>query len=302
MTDAGSPNNLALGITARCNYNCVFCILGEARALFADADILSVRRILRSERKRFGSVSFTGGEPTLRTELPRLAIYAKRLGYRVQISSNGGMFAYEDYCREFGRRSVDTYLISLSAMTAASYEAATRTKGSFQNALKGIGNLLSFGQQVVTNTVIHKGNYRSLPSIARGLAALGHGRCRFTFPMYTVDPPPANALCHIRKKDVPAALRSLRTAIDILADKGAVVKVALLPFCQLRGYEEYVEPFKDDVALYVRAGKAPAYMDMCDQVRFQKDPVCRGCRFGGVCRGIESTSPFAPKKQGRSHG
>lgn len=68
-----SCDNLVLEITRRCNMCCSHCLRGDAQSIDMDP-----RAILRSINmmESIGSVTFTGGEPSLRIDLIGLAYYA----------------------------------------------------------------------------------------------------------------------------------------------------------------------------------------------------------------------------------
>ncbi|MFN8091114.1 MAG: radical SAM protein [Vicinamibacteria bacterium] len=87
-----------VALTYRCNLTCGFCYAGcgtaglpegwsESRVM-TDDEVCRVLDVIRHDA-RCPSVSFTGGEPTLRPALPRFVRHAKSLGLRVNLISNG---------------------------------------------------------------------------------------------------------------------------------------------------------------------------------------------------------------------
>jgi radical SAM protein with 4Fe4S-binding SPASM domain len=87
-----------IALTYRCNLSCGFCYAGcgvgalpegwsEDRVM-SDDEVCRVLDIVRHDA-RCPSVSFTGGEPTLRPGLERFVRHAKGLGLKVNLISNG---------------------------------------------------------------------------------------------------------------------------------------------------------------------------------------------------------------------
>ncbi|MBO4562517.1 MAG: anaerobic ribonucleoside-triphosphate reductase activating protein [Clostridia bacterium] len=76
---------------AGCDLRCPFCHNSElwsatAPAVMDDKELLA---FLGKRRGMLDGVAFTGGEPTLRPELPSLMQAIKELGYSVKLDSNG---------------------------------------------------------------------------------------------------------------------------------------------------------------------------------------------------------------------
>jgi MoaA/NifB/PqqE/SkfB family radical SAM enzyme len=88
-----------------------------------------VLEIIRHEAQ-VPSVSFTGGEPTLRPDLPRLIAHAKSLDLRVNLITNGTRID-RDYARELADAGLDSAQVSLEGTHAATHDRLTGGTGSF---------------------------------------------------------------------------------------------------------------------------------------------------------------------------
>ena len=86
---------LRISVTDRCNFRCVYCMPEEGLAWLPKAEILSYEEIgaLVAELAPLGlrRVRITGGEPTIRPELPRLVGMIRAVGAieDISLSTNG---------------------------------------------------------------------------------------------------------------------------------------------------------------------------------------------------------------------
>lgn len=90
-----------LEVTDRCNLNCRYCFAGNEQQKDPPLDyVKSCLRDLAVPGKTL--VQLSGGEPTVRDDLPEIVSYAKEVGCRyVQLNSNGLRLAEEeDYVRK----------------------------------------------------------------------------------------------------------------------------------------------------------------------------------------------------------
>lgn len=153
-----------VAITYRCNLKCTFCYagcncttnpVGDDREMSVE-EIWSVLRKIYQQAK-VPSVSFTGGEPTLRRDLPELVGYAKELGMRVNLITNGTMVS-AGLARRLAGAGLDSAQVSLEGVTAETHEKVTAIPGSFPRTLAAVEHLKSASVLVHTNTTINRDN------------------------------------------------------------------------------------------------------------------------------------------------
>ena len=93
------PHVLKVGLG--CNNNCKFCFQDRRGPLFRSKKAI-INELIEKRKNGFLKVVFEGGEITLRKDIFEIIGYAKKLGFKkVEIQSNGRMFAYKEICRKF---------------------------------------------------------------------------------------------------------------------------------------------------------------------------------------------------------
>ncbi len=90
-----------IDVTNRCNMKCPVCFANAGAAGYVYepslSDIERMLRILRSQKPWApNAIQLSGGEPTLRNDLPEIVRMAKRLGFdHVEVNTNGIRLAYD---------------------------------------------------------------------------------------------------------------------------------------------------------------------------------------------------------------
>ncbi|MGD2092041.1 MAG: radical SAM protein [Candidatus Aminicenantes bacterium] len=153
-----------VAVTYRCNLKCRFCYAG---CNAAENPIHSSREMTSREIKKVlyklfyqakvPSVSFTGGEPLLLPQLPKLIRYAKKLGMRVNLITNGTLVT-EKMAQTLADNGLDSAQVSLEGITPGTHDAVVRSKGAFQKTILAVKRLKEKGILTHTNTTITKAN------------------------------------------------------------------------------------------------------------------------------------------------
>ena len=151
-----------VAVTYRCNFACSFCYAGincTREIVQKDLSTDEIKRILHKIRHQaqVPSVSFTGGEPTLRKDLPDLIRYAKGLDMRVNLISNGYLID-KKLVKKLKKAGLDSAQLSIEGATAATHDAITGVKGSFDQLLKAVAFLQEEKIWVHTNTTLSAEN------------------------------------------------------------------------------------------------------------------------------------------------
>jgi len=133
-------------LTERCNNNCRHCYINlpedDSRSKSRELEASDIRSLFE-EIIALGCrhVRFTGGEPLLRDDFEQIYLYAKKLGLSIELFTNGTRITpkiahlFKEY------PPGEKIQISLYGYDQKSYEATSRTPGSFEAAQQGIALL-----------------------------------------------------------------------------------------------------------------------------------------------------------------
>jgi organic radical activating enzyme len=116
------------------------------------------------------AICLTGGEPTSHPEFLRLfATIRKELpDNQLVLATNGRMFSYEEFAKKFLNIGASKIEIPIHGSNASIHDAVTRVKGSFDQAIKGIDNILrhrSSLHELEIRVVLTKLNFHNVSAI-----------------------------------------------------------------------------------------------------------------------------------------
>lgn len=153
-------NYLRLSITNRCNFDCFFC---SSNSSLVHGITLQELRILSELFSHLGIeyVRLTGGEPTLREDLPEIIeLFSKR--FRVLITTNGSRL--KDFAKLFKRYNVHVNL-SLHSLNDETFHKITQAK--LKDVLDGLKNAVKESLNVKLNCVVSEYNVDEIPELVR---------------------------------------------------------------------------------------------------------------------------------------
>ncbi len=152
-----------IDVTNRCNLACPICFANAGGRLYEPTveQIKSMMLLLRSERPApCPAIQFSGGEPTVRDDLPLLLDMARQMGFaQIQIATNGLRIASSlDFCKSLVQSGLSTTYLQFDGVTPEPYKTV-RGRDLLPVKQKAIENLRIAGQ---TSVVL-------VPTLAKGV-------------------------------------------------------------------------------------------------------------------------------------
>ena len=144
-----------IDITNRCNLRCPICFAhaGAAGYIYEPTkdEIRGMLKNLMANRPvPPPALQFSGGEPTVRDDLPELVKIARELGFlHVEVNSNGIRMAESvDYCKSLKEAGVSTIYLQFDGVTPRPYKVARgRARESLLQSVKNANDTFESGNK-----------------------------------------------------------------------------------------------------------------------------------------------------------
>jgi radical SAM protein with 4Fe4S-binding SPASM domain len=161
-----------LALTYRCSNNCAHCYNARPRSgpELATSEWFEILDKLWD--LRIPHVVFTGGEPTLRPDLPELIRRAEGNGQISGINTNGRRLAQPGYVESLVEAGLDHVQVTLESHDPAIHNAMVGA-GAWEETVEGIRHALASPLFVMTNTTLLTHNSPGIASTLKFLADLG---------------------------------------------------------------------------------------------------------------------------------
>lgn len=149
----------------RCNLACIHCYSDSANKSYpGELTTLEAEKMIRDLAWfKVPVLLFSGGEPLLRKDLFHLNDYARKLGLRTVISTNGTLINPRTALK-IKEGGLDYVGVSLDGI-GQNNDYFRGRKGAFKSALEGIRNLTRVKQKVGLRFTITRHNYPDLKDI-----------------------------------------------------------------------------------------------------------------------------------------
>jgi radical SAM protein with 4Fe4S-binding SPASM domain len=168
-----APYRMDLAITYRCNNDCSHCYNARPRD-YPELSTSHWHQILdRLWKIGIPHVVFTGGEPTLRQDLPELIKHAEQNGQITGINTNGRRLSDPEYVESLVKAGLDHVQITLESHDPLIHNAMVQSKGAWNQTVAGIRNVLETPLYVMTNTTMLTTNSPHMPETLEFLAKIG---------------------------------------------------------------------------------------------------------------------------------
>ena len=168
-----APYRMDLAITYRCNNDCAHCYNARERN-FPELSKEQWFKIL-DQLWALGvpHIVFTGGEATLRNDLPELIRHAESNGQITGLNTNARRLADEKYVQTLIDAGLDHVQVTVESCDEQIHDEMMRAKGAFKQTIAGLRNALASKLYVMTNTTMLCTNVHKIPDTLDFLADIG---------------------------------------------------------------------------------------------------------------------------------
>jgi cyclic pyranopterin phosphate synthase len=278
-------DDLRISVTDRCNFRCTYCMPAEGLAWLPKSELLTFEELTRLlalfVRLGVRSLKVTGGEPTIRTDLPMLVRMFRGVGPDLDISITTNGMLLDSLAEPLAAAGIDRATVSCDSLLRHRFQEMTR-RDALDRVLAGLLAAEAAGlTPIKINTVVIGGtNDDEVVDFAGWARETGY-EVRF------IEYMPLDAQhAWEREKVVPGA--RILTAIDAI--------YPLVP----------AAPDAEPAAGYLFADAAPGrigviasvtepFCDTCNRLRLTAEGQFRTCLFA-----LEETDLRTPMRNGAS--
>jgi radical SAM protein with 4Fe4S-binding SPASM domain len=166
------PEGVTFELTYGCNLRCVHCYNPTHRALSHELTTVEICALL-DQIADLGvlTVTFTGGEPSVRPDIGDILQHARRQGLMTHLMTNATRIAasFTDLLHEAGVSQIN---VSIYGATEAVYERMTQVPGSYRQFRQGLFNLAAASLPVIVRmpvTTINSGEIQACRQLVESL-------------------------------------------------------------------------------------------------------------------------------------
>jgi cyclic pyranopterin phosphate synthase len=276
-------DDLRISVTDRCNFRCTYCMPAEGLAWLPKTEILTFEEMTRLLRILVGlgvrSLKVTGGEPTVRADLPDLVRMFRQVGPDLDISITTNGLLLDRLAAPLAAAGVDRATVSCDSLLRHRFAEMTRRDG-LERVLEGLRAAEDAGlTPIKINTVVIGGtNDDEIVDFARWARATGY-EVRF------IEYMPLDAQhAWERDKVVPGAriVAAIDAAFPLAADATNAEPASTYAFAD-------GAPGK----IGVIASVTEPFCDTCNRIRLTAEGMFRSCLFA-----LEETDLRGPMRAG----
>lgn len=152
-----------IDLTNRCNLACPVCFADAGGRVYEPSldQIRIMMQNLRAEKPvPCPAIQFSGGEPTMRNDLPQIVTMAMQMGFaQIQMATNGLRLAASlELCQSLMKNGLNTVYLQFDGVTPEPYQAV-RGRDLLAIKIKALDNFAKAG---LTSTVL-------VPTLAKGI-------------------------------------------------------------------------------------------------------------------------------------
>ncbi|MGQ4910695.1 MAG: radical SAM protein [Candidatus Thorarchaeota archaeon] len=161
-----------IAVTYRCNNKCRFCYAFSPYRKSGEMTTEEIKRVIDIivDDAKAPSLSFTGGEPTLREDLFELIRHARDRGLRVNLITNGRRCSNKDYVQKLVDAGLNSAQVSIEGPDAETHDYIVGVPGAFDQTVQGVKNLRETDIYTHCNTTICRPNVEKLEALVDFLA------------------------------------------------------------------------------------------------------------------------------------
>ncbi len=167
-------------IQYQCNNNCLFCHALDKRNIPPLRFHQIINKINQALQIGAEMILFSGGEPTLHPDFPKVvnSLWQRKIPWG--LITNGRLLSYRKLSENLLKRNLKYVYLTLNSANPERHDFITRTPGSFNQTLRALKNLSSHQIELIVNVVVTKLNLKDLKKIVDLVEEFKINRIKFS--------------------------------------------------------------------------------------------------------------------------
>jgi MoaA/NifB/PqqE/SkfB family radical SAM enzyme len=239
-------------------------------------------------RNGCGTLTLTGGEPTLRKDFFELVKFAKDSGIkRVELQTNGIKLKNRSYVKKLENLGLNNILLAFHSHKPKIYDLLTNTKENFDKLLSCLENLNSSKIETHISHVINSENYKDILDFIeftkKRYPNINHFYFSFIRP---------NGRCLENSWLIPKISDIeifLYRVMNYCKKNDIYFEIEGVPLCYMQGFEKYCSEtlrLKNKNIRYVGEDKHEDIHKFIHENLKEKSEVCNLCKRNDQCVGV----------------
>lgn len=280
-----SSFDLKLGFV--CNNNCIHCVIADKRDK-GNLELDEIKKLIDSVPKGM-AIQLTGGEPSIRQDLPEILKFCREKGHETIVQTNGTGFSdpvFTSRCSPY----INHAHVAIHSCDPTVHDRIVQSNGMWKKTIKGFENLCKAGIFVTTQTVLSKLNITTIHDTFCFIQGIAEGtRMSMTYPHLGGNAWTNSNLVAFRYSDYRDEIQKTLKAFAHLVFTEAI------PPCYLYPYQDEVQCTAESCILsglnnrigidFSRGADVNDY-NLSDIQCHRKAPRCKECIFNSKCIGV----------------
>ncbi|UCG68330.1 MAG: radical SAM protein [Thermoplasmata archaeon] len=167
-----APYRMDIALTYKCQNECIHCYNEEriVKELKTEEWMMAIDKMWE-----YGipHIVFTGGEPTLRKDLPKLIAKSEENGQITGLITNGRKLSEPGYLKELTKLGLDHVQITVESHNAKTHDKIVKDEGAWEETIAGLKTAIKEDVYVSTNTTILEDNFDEILDTVKFLHEIG---------------------------------------------------------------------------------------------------------------------------------
>jgi radical SAM protein with 4Fe4S-binding SPASM domain len=168
-----APYRMDLALTYKCNNKCIHCYAGGPKQTTELSTQQWMSVIDKLHDIGIPHIVFTGGEPTLRSDLPVLIEYTQKRELVSGLVTNGRMLKDKAYLQSLIDAGLDHIQVTVESYDPQIHDKITDAPGSWQETIQGLRNAIETPIYTISNTTLNQYNMEGIEQTIDFLHGLG---------------------------------------------------------------------------------------------------------------------------------